>query len=220
MIFLSCNLLKQHKKFYFYESKFCLKIPMHKIFVGDKPIILTTKVERETNFKNYLLETVSIGKVIKDLQKKNIEAVRLIGKDKNTLLKRFLKLLPNVIAGGGKVYNDHGDVLFIYRNNKWDLPKGKAESKETIDKTAVREVEEETGIDGLSIIKPLEMTYHIFKRNGKHRIKVTYWFEMHSNYDGPLIPQEKEGITKVQWLNKDQMQIALNNSYANIRELV
>lgn len=193
---------------------------MHKIFVGDKPIILTTKVEQETDFKNYLLDTVSIGKVIKDLQKKNISSVRLIGKDKNNLLKKFLKLLPNVVAAGGKVYNDNGHVLFIYRNDKWDLPKGKAERKETIDKTAIREVEEETGINGLSIIKPLEMTYHIFKRNGKHRIKITYWFEMHSNYDGPLIPQEKEGITKVEWLNKQQMQDALNNSYANIKLLV
>ena len=193
---------------------------MYKIFVGDKPIILTTEVEQETNFKNYLLDTVAIGKVIKDLQKKNIQEVRLIGDDKTTLLKKFLKLLPNVIAGGGKVYNDRGEVLFIYRNNKWDLPKGKAERKETIDKTAVREVEEETGINGLSITKPLEMTYHIFKRNGKHRIKVTYWFEMHSNYDGPLLPQEKEGITKVAWLKKAEMEEALNNSYANIRALV
>ena len=193
---------------------------MYKIFVGDKPIILTTKVEQETDFKNYLLDTVSIGKVIKELQKKNIQSVRLIGREKELLLKKFLKLLPNVIAGGGKVYNDNGDVLFIYRNNKWDLPKGKAEGKETIDKTAVREVEEETGINGISIIKPLEMTYHIFKRNGKHKIKVTYWFEMHSNYDGPLLPQEDEGITEVAWLNKAQIKEALNNSYANIRGLV
>ena len=37
---------------------------MYKVFVGDKPIILTTIVEQETNFKNYLLDTVNIGKVI------------------------------------------------------------------------------------------------------------------------------------------------------------
>ena len=146
---------------------------MYKIFVGDKPIILTTKVEQETDFKNYLLETASITKILKDIQKKNIASIRLIGKQKDTLIKTFLKLLPNVIAGGGKVYNDNGEVLFIYRNDKWDLPKGKAEGKETIDKTAIREVEEETGITGISITKPLEMTYHIFKRNGKYKIKIT-----------------------------------------------
>lgn len=193
---------------------------MHKIFVGDKPIILTTKVEEETDFKNYLLSTVNIGKVIKDLKDDKVASVRLIDADKEVLLKKFLKLLPNVVAGGGKVYNDQGEVLFIYRNNKWDLPKGKTEGKETIDKTAIREVEEETGISGLKITKPLEMTYHIFKRNGKHRIKVTYWFEMHTNYNGKLVPQIKEGITKVQWLNEEEINIAMNNSYANIKLLV
>lgn len=193
---------------------------MFQIFVGDKPIILTTKVEHETNFKNYLINSCNITKVIKDLGKKENASVRLIGSSKDTLLKSFLKLLPNVIAGGGKVLNGNGEVLFIYRNNKWDLPKGKAERNETIDKTAIREVEEETGIKGLEITKPLEMTYHIFKRNGRYRIKVTYWFEMKTSYKGDLTPQEKEGITKVEWLNKDQMKVALSNSYANIKLLV
>jgi 8-oxo-dGTP pyrophosphatase MutT (NUDIX family) len=193
---------------------------MHKIFVGDKPIILTTKVEEETDFKNYLLSTVNIGKVIKKLKDDKLASIRLIDADKEVLLKKFLKLLPNVVAGGGKVYNDEGKVLFIYRNNKWDLPKGKVEGKETIDYTAIREVEEETGISGLEITKPLEMTYHIFKRNGKHRIKVTYWFEMRTSYDGKLIPQVKEGITKVQWLDDTQMKRAMTNSYANIKLLV
>lgn len=192
---------------------------MYKIFVGDKPIILTTVVAPETNFKNYLLETVVIEDVIKLLNQTKLQEVRLIGKDKSTLIKQFLKLLPNVIAGGGKVYNAKNEVLFIYRNDKWDLPKGKAEGKETIDKTAIREVEEETGVTGLSIVKPLKMTYHIFKRNGKHKIKVTYWFEMVTDFDGTLHPQEAEGITKVQWLNKEQIEVALANSYANIKLL-
>ena len=193
---------------------------MYKIFVSDKPIILTTKIEKETNFKNYLLKSVKLGTVIRKLNSTSLQEARLIHKNKNKLLKKFLKKLPNVIAGGGKVYNDNGDILFIFRNGKWDLPKGKAESKETIDKTAIREVEEETGVEGLKITKPLEMTYHIFKRNGRYRIKITYWFEMKTSYTGKLIAQEKEGITKVAWLNKEQTQEALQNSYANIKGLI
>ena len=88
------------------------------------------------------------------------------------------------------------------------------------DKTAIREVEEETGVKGLKITKPLEMTYHIFKRNGRHKIKVTYWFEMYTDFEGELIPQEKEGITKVEWLSRPQIDIAMNNSYANIKLLM
>lgn len=193
---------------------------MHKIFVGDKPIILTTTVEPETNFKNYLLKTVNIGKVIKKLKQTKLESVRLIDDNPETLLKHFLKLLPNVVAGGGKVINTNNEVLFIYRNDKWDLPKGGVEKKETIEQTALREVEEETGVKDLRITKPLNITYHIFKRNGKHKIKVTYWFEMKTDFNGVLEPQEKEGITKVEWLNTKQIKAAMENSYANIRLLV
>ncbi|WP_431137066.1 NUDIX hydrolase [Psychroserpens mesophilus] len=193
---------------------------MHHVFVNDKPIILTTQVSPERNFKNYLLSTVNIGKVIKELNSTSLKEVRLIGKKESNLINKFLKKLPNVVAGGGKVVNDHGDILFIYRNDKWDLPKGKAEGKETIEQTALREVEEETGVTGLTITKPIETTYHIFKRNGKHKIKITYWFEMKSSYKGDLSPQENEGITKVAWLNQDQCMKALENSYANIKILI
>ncbi len=193
---------------------------MHKVFVGDKPIILTTVVEQETNFKNYLLNTVNLRKVIKELNTTSIKEVRLIHKNKDKLLKKFLKKMPNVVAGGGKVYNEKGDILFIYRNDKWDLPKGKAERRESIEETAIREVTEETGVSGLEIVRPIETTYHIFKRNGRHRIKVTYWFEMKTSFKGNLYAQEEEGITKVEWLNKEQTEQALQNSYANIKLLI
>jgi len=193
---------------------------MYKIFVGDKPIILTTVVEQETNFKNYLLNTVNMGKVIKELNTTKLEEVRLIHKNGEKLLKKFLKKLPNVVAGGGKVYNGNNEILFIYRNDKWDLPKGKIEGNESIEKTAIREVTEETGVAGLEITKPLETTYHIFKRNGNHKIKVTYWFEMKTSFEGNLYAQEEEGITKVEWLNQERVFDALTNSYANIKSLI
>ncbi|MHA7943174.1 NUDIX hydrolase [Formosa sp. 3Alg 14/1] len=193
---------------------------MYKIFVNEKPIVLTTLVEKETHFKNYLLDTVHIGKVIKELNNTSLNEVRLIHKNPDKLLKKFLKKLPNVVAGGGKVYNKEGNILFIYRNDKWDLPKGKAEAKETIEETALREVEEETGVTGLKITKPLHTTYHIFKRNGKYKIKVTHWFEMSTEFKGNLWPQLNEGITKVEWLNEVEAIQALENSYANIRPLI
>ncbi len=193
---------------------------MYRVFVNNKPIVLTNIVDKETGFKNYLLDSVNIGKVISELNTTSLKEVRLIDKNPETLLKKFLKCLPTVVAGGGKVYNTKGDVLFIYRNDKWDLPKGKAELQETIEETALREVAEETGVAGLEITKPLQTTYHIFKRNGKYKIKITYWFEMKTTFTGKLYPQENEGITKVEWLNAQQSQIALENSYANIKALV
>jgi 8-oxo-dGTP pyrophosphatase MutT (NUDIX family) len=193
---------------------------VHTIFVGDKPIILTSDYTFEENHKVFLLRSVSIGKVIQLLNKTVLQSIHLVDRDKENLMKRFLKLLPVTVAGGGKVYNSERKILFIFRNDKWDLPKGRAESKESIEETALREVEEETGVKDLSIVRPLQTTYHIFKRNGKHRIKVTYWFEMTSDYKGTLTPQKKEGITQVEWLNAKETVKALDQSYANIRTLI
>ena len=193
---------------------------MYSVFVNDKPIILTTKVEKETDFKNFLLKDVSIKKVLKTLKKKEYNSVRLIHHNEKTLIKHFSKKLPNVIAGGGKVCNSKGETLFIFRNDKWDLPKGKTEKKETIQETAIREVEEETGVENLKITGELPTTYHVFRRHAKTKLKVTHWFNMTTDFEGELYPQENEGITRVAWLNEADSIKALENSYANIKLLV
>ena len=103
---------------------------------------------------------------------------------------------PKIVAAGGRVINDKNEILFIFRNKKWDLPKGKVEKNENISQTAIREVKEETGIKNLMIVKPLDKTYHIFKRAKKTYLKETYWFEMKSNHDKKFSPQISEGITR------------------------
>jgi 8-oxo-dGTP pyrophosphatase MutT (NUDIX family) len=83
----------------------------------------------------------------------------------------------------------------------------------------MREVEEETGVNGLSISNKLQKTYHIFKRNGVYKLKITHWFEMQSTYEGIPIGQAEEGIEKVEWKNPEQIKEALKNSYENIKLL-
>lgn len=192
---------------------------MYKVFVNNKPIILTSKVSKSKLYKTYPLKYVDLPRVIRSFRRTANKGVYLYHRKESKLLSKFLKKFPNVIAGGGKVINDKGKVLFIYRNDKWDLPKGCIKSKESIEKGAIREVEEETGVKGLTITKPLDKTYHIFKRNGRYKIKITHWFEMQTSYDGKLIPETTEGITKVKWLGKKKQVKALENSYANIKEL-
>ncbi|MFT7666819.1 MAG: hypothetical protein ACI9O8_001158, partial [Patiriisocius sp.] len=60
---------------------------------------------------------------------------------------------------------------------------------------------------------------HVFKRNDKFKLKVTYWYEMYSNYKGELKPQAEEDITKVRWKNFEKTQKALTESYENIKLL-
>ncbi len=192
---------------------------MYKVFVNDKPLFLTNQVEKETDFQMFLLETVDFEQLIKKMFNNKIQKASLYHPDEKETLKKLKEKIPVVKAGGGLVYNKKGEVLFIFRNGKWDLPKGGIEKGEEIEDTAMREVEEETGVSGLKITQKLQKTYHVFKRNGQYKLKVTHWFEMKTNYDGILTGQANEGIEKVAWLGPDEIKEALKNSYENIKLL-
>lgn len=192
---------------------------MYKVFVNDKPLFLTSTVEKETDFQTFLLESVDIEQLIVKMFSNKIDKARLYHPDEKLALKTLKEKIPVAKAGGGLVYNKKGEVLFILRNGKWDLPKGGIEKGEDIEETAIREVGEETGAKGLKIVQKLQKTYHVFKRNGNYKLKVTHWFEMISSHRGPLLPQTNEGIEKAVWLKPDEIKEALKNSYENIRLL-
>ena len=192
---------------------------MYKVFVNDKPLFLTNEIIKETDFKFFLLESVDIKKLIIKIFQDKIQKAYLYHPDEKTILKTLKSRMPVQKAGGGLVYNNRGEVLFIFRNGKWDLPKGGIEKGEKIAYTAIREVEEETGVGKLMVTKKLQKTYHVFKRNGRYKLKVTHWFEMRSNFSGTPIAQAEEGIEKVAWLGPEAVEEALKNSYSNIRLL-
>lgn len=108
----------------------------------------------------------------------------------------------------------------IFRNGKWDLPKGKLEENEGIKECAIREVEEESGVRGLYITQKLIDTYHTYELNGEKILKRTFWFKMKTNFIGILKPQAKEGIAKACWVNKKDITEKLSNSYRNINQLL
>ena len=192
---------------------------MYKVFVNDKPLFLTNQVEKETDFQIFLLETVDIEQLIVKMYNNKVGKASLYHPDEKETLKKLKEKIPVSKAGGGLVYNKRGEVLFIFRNGKWDLPKGGMEKGEDIEDTAMREVEEETGVSGLSITQKLQKTYHVFKRNGTFKLKITHWFEMRTGYDGELTGQLEEGIEKAAWLKPEEIKDALKNSYENIKLL-
>ena len=134
--------------------------------------------------------------------------------------KSFCADYSLIEAAGGLVYNSDNQLLMIFRNGKWDLPKGKLEVGENIKECAIREVEEECGVLGLSIAKPLQDTYHTYEINEQKILKRTYWFEMSTRFKGELIPQNEEGITKVVWVDEQNIAEKLDNSFGNIKELL
>jgi len=194
-------------------------LQMYKVFVNDRPLFLTNQVQKETDFKLFLLESIDIKKLIVKMFQNKIQRAFLYHPDEKLIMKTLKAKIPVVKAGGGLVYNTKGEVLFIFRNGKWDLPKGGIEKNETMEETAIREVEEETGVTGLKISNKLQKTYHIFKRNGRYKLKVTYWFEMQTDFNGTPQGQEDEGIEKVAWIKPEEIPVVLANSYENIKLL-
>lgn len=192
---------------------------MYKVFVNDKPLFLTNEIRKETDFQLFLLEGIDLSQLISKLFSNKVKKAYLYHPDEKAILRAMKEKLPVQKAGGGLVYNKRGEVLFIFRNGKWDLPKGGAEKGEELEYTALREVEEETGVGKLLIVRKLQKTYHIFKRNGRYKLKITHWYEMKTDFDGDLLPQAEEGIEKVAWLKPHEIEQALQNSYENIKLL-
>jgi 8-oxo-dGTP pyrophosphatase MutT (NUDIX family) len=117
--------------------------------------------------------------------------------------KRMKNPINPVDAAGGVLFRNvenQPEVLLIYRNGVWDLPKGKKESEESFEMCAVREMREEVGIEDVQIIDYIMDTYHEYEINGKKEGKTTKWYAMKSNQlSQKLIPQKEEGITDVRW---------------------
>ncbi len=194
---------------------------MYKVFFNQKPLILTSKI-LESSDSNPLIHIKfsSKNQILKAVKAKKTESVYIYHKNIKKLWEIFTKKFPIIDAAGGLVERSDDKFLFIYRNNKWDLPKGGIEKKELIIEAAQREVKEETGLADLIVINKIGETYHIFKKGKNFRLKRTYWFKMKSDYQGELFPQEEEGITSVEWINKKRIPEIFKNSYENIKEIV
>ena len=194
---------------------------MYKVFFNQKPIILTTTFQEQTpDSPLFFLKFTNKKNIVAALRSKKVKQLYLYHAKEEKIWALFYEIFKVIEAAGGIVrQRSSGKYLFIYRNDKWDLPKGRIEEDEAVRTAAMREVEEETGVAGLTITAALPTTLHLFHRNGKYRLKKTYWYAMETDFDEALIPQEEEGIQKVEWVAKEEVPNLYSNIYANIRHL-
>lgn len=170
-----------------------------------KSVVVKTPEELKKFLDEYL-ENEKTGDVI------------LGGYDIQQLFADFKKYFKYLAATGGLVKNDRGQYLLIKRFGIWDLPKGKIEKKESPESAAIREVEEETAVDGLSIAHKLKPTYHIYYEKEKWILKKTFWFLMTTNSQKVLVPQLDEKITEAVWLGREETIAALAGSYKSLAD--
>ncbi len=126
----------------------------------------------------------------------------------------------NIEAAGGVVVRPDKTFLGIYRLGKWDLPKGKAETGETPEITAVREVEEECGIEDVSVIDKLTETYHVYPFKGGFALKRTHWYLLNWSENGEFVPQKEEGIEALRWFKPGERDEFYASTYGSVAEVV
>jgi len=193
---------------------------MYVIFYNNKPIFLTKNISDYTADVTYDIDKKAVLEILKELDTDAINSVCFVHSDHHYLLEKFIANFKVIEAAGGVVYNEKKELLFIFRNDLWDLPKGKVEKGESVEKAALREVAEECGVTDLKLGQFLNKTYHIYTYKNRLIFKSTHWYKMTSRQKSKLVPQLEEGITKAVFLDKKAQKEALKNTYPNIKLLV
>ncbi|MFZ9847060.1 MAG: NUDIX hydrolase [Flavobacteriales bacterium] len=193
---------------------------MYKVFIYGHPIIFSTKHFSKLNLIQFdgKDDDAKLLKIIERMENSELApGVEIVCENPEKLWKKFKKHYKVIEAAGGAVIKDK-KLLAIFRLGKWDLPKGKMEEGESKEESAIREVEEECGISGLKIVKELPAVYHTYILNGKRILKVTYWFEMTTDFEGELKPQIEEDISQVKWV--EDVKEILENTYPSLAEMI
>lgn len=202
---------------------------MHiKIYFDDKPVYLCDEINPELNEILHHPDAVfideissaAINSLLHEIVKPEFHAGVLLNADLEKLKKSFFKHFTLIEAAGGIVQNSKKELLFIFRLGKWDLPKGKVEEGEEIEATAVREVEEETGVTNLKLKHKAGETYHTYNAYGKHFLKTTHWYHMSCPSKQTLVPQTEEDIAEIKWVKVKDLQEPLANTYPSIRDIL
>ena len=124
-------------------------------------------------------------------------------------------------SAGGVIYRWSGETAHVLlirdRYQHWGFPKGHLEGAETAADAALREVEEETGLQQLRLGPRLETIDWFFRFRGRLIHKYCHFYLIESP-EGDTCPQLEEGITECVWLPLDEAISSI--SYDNARQVL
>jgi 8-oxo-dGTP pyrophosphatase MutT (NUDIX family) len=196
---------------------------MYKVHFENRFIMISPEPDRIQKYGLFhkFYDTKELYRIIADFQEdKSINAINVYGPDIKHIWKIFRIYFTEVGAAGGLVRHTSGKYLFIEKKGRLDLPKGHIETGEEPEACALREVSEECGIKGHTIVKPINPSYHTYSWEGISYLKKTTWFLM--QYDGDMIiePEKSEGITRVEWLFPDEINSVKTNAWLSLMDLI
>ena len=193
----------------------------YNIYINEKSLIVVNSIpEGAINYQHIDDQGFDFVKFYKSLTNNPRALFYLVTPDVKSTFIQIKDSVRVIEAAGGLVKNEENKYLFIKRNGKWDLPKGKLEPNEKKKAAAVREVEEECGIRIKTLGKKLLKTYHVYEIKGKVVLKVSHWYAMEAKSKQKLVPQIEEGITAVKWFDKSKWNVIRSNTYANILDVI
>jgi len=197
---------------------------MYRIFINDQALILSSSnvdlpVYKLAEIQQYSCSSC-MSSAISKLEKGLCTLLVLVGEDLDIMWKDFCLRYEIIEAAGGVVRNPKGEVLWIRRNEKWDLPKGKVELGEKVEDAAVREVEEECAVRDIDRGELLGVSYHTYFHKGDNILKKSYWYAMSCPSKQELKPQLEEGITEVVWADRQKHLTYIEDTYTSIAELL
>lgn len=203
---------------------------MYKVFFNDSSIQFGSEIKK--SFKNNIIRLSdysglsSVNQFVDDVERTHSSLMFYVHvPNPESVWKHFRGYFTEISAAGGLVRNANNEFLFIKRLGVWDLPKGKIEKKESPEVAAAREVEEECGLTGLNLIKPLDSTFHIYRSpflppDSNLVFKETKWFLMNYSGQEKPVPQEEEDIVEVRWVKPDDLKEVMKNTYSSLREFL
>jgi len=199
---------------------------LYKIYYDNKKVIIANEADLNFNGNNTLFATFDNVEILNALiqtfiELPTIETLYVYGENPELIWEAFKSLYSIIDAAGGLVLNKAGHALLIFRQGKWDIPKGKLEKKETFEQTAIREVIEECGVKDLTIESKLCDTYHTYTLGKQQILKISHWYLMRCQDNEPeLVPQIIEGITDAKWMTVTETLQILEDSYPSVRDVL
>uniref|UniRef100_UPI0040497EF7 NUDIX hydrolase n=1 Tax=Fluviicola sp. TaxID=1917219 RepID=UPI0040497EF7 len=192
---------------------------MYEVFIDNKLIVFSEFNKNVKKLSNFVeIQTDNLAEIdVLSLRASLSSAITLVILT-STIEKDFKRVFKNYqkIEAAGGIVKRKNDYLFIERNGVWDLPKGKVEVNESVEEAAVREIEEECGIEKPIIHRFLGCTFHTYEFKGKHVLKKNWWFMLDYTGSKKATPQVEEGISQVVWFKKKQWQQINENTYPSI----
>ncbi len=202
---------------------------MHiKIYFNDKPLFLCDNIDEVVEpFVHHddavfidELDSHTVKSMIYEMQLEKIHAGVFFHANLEELKKAFLKKFTLVQAAGGLVKNERGENLLIFRRGKWDLPKGKLDKGESLEECAVREVEEEPGLQNIKLLGPLLVTYHTYHEGTKFILKESHWYKMKTQSNQELTPQAEEDIQQVIWVSDKDLSKYMKEAFPSVVDVL